>query len=193
MMLNVQSLKTFLMRTMRGYKYTTETSDEIKCEDVPPTKSQEMEIKTKSKGKIKMGKKIPSKVVDDTIKLKLNSVSSYDISRYLNVSDTWVDKIWQLYRFIRDDNESRVAESIQKRYAGADTVKYLYEKAKKKIPESVQNEIDRKTKKAESEEQQTIFNQVPKPNDEEWGNTSILIRLNMIIKRLDELIELWEK
>ena len=54
MMLNVQSLKTFLTRTMRGYKYTTETSDEIKREDVPPTKSQEMEIKTKKKGKRNM-------------------------------------------------------------------------------------------------------------------------------------------
>jgi len=49
MMLNVQSLKTFLMRTMRGYKYTTETSDEIKCEDVPPTKLQEMEIRKEIK------------------------------------------------------------------------------------------------------------------------------------------------
>ena len=140
-----------------------------------------------------MGKKISSKVVDDAIKLKLNSVSSYDISRYLSVSDTWVDKIWQLYRFIKSDNDERIAEQIKKRYCGVEVVEYLYKKFKKEIPQVVQDEIDRKSKKVEPKEQQTLFKEVPHPNDEEWGSTSILIRLNMIIKRLDTLIELWEK
>lgn len=147
-----------------------------------------------------MGKKISSKVVDDTIKLKLNSVSSYDVSRYLNVSDTWVDKIWQLYRLIRDDNDIKVAESIQKRYAGAETVLYLYKKVKKEVPEVVQTEIGRKSKKVEPKEQQSLAEKDIADYEQEKADgyfhnygSPVVARLNVIINRLDRLIELWEK
>ena len=105
-----------------------------------------------------MGKKISGKVIDDTIKLKTNSVSSYDISRYLNVSDTWVDKIWQLHRCILIGNYEKIVESINKRYAGVETVTYLFNRIGEDIPDNVQEAIDRKSRKAKDvEESKTLF------------------------------------
>lgn len=147
-----------------------------------------------------MGKKLPSDVIDDAIKLKLNSISSYDVSRLLGVSDTWVDKIWQLYRCVRDEKYDKVAESINLRYAGVHTVEHIFKKCRKAIPENVQTAIDRKTKKPEPKEQKQLVEKDIADYEQEKADgyfhnygSPVVARLNVIINRLDRLIELWEK